>query len=84
MILKFCIGCENGKIFTAELFPDFENYELIVKKAKEIGFVNKGFFSYFTSSLLSKGSNVTDSNTKNGSNKKIITMIITLLIHYII
>ena len=68
--LKFCIGCENGKIFTAELFPDFENYELIVKKVKEIGFVNKGFFSYFTSSLLSKGSNVIDSNTKNGSNKK--------------
>ena len=68
--LKFCIGCENGKIFTAELFPDFENYELIVKKVKEIGFVNKGFFSYFTSSLLSKGSNVTDSNTKNSSNKK--------------
>ena len=68
--LKFCIGCENGNIFTAELFPDFENYELIVKKVKEIGFVNKGFFSYFTSSLLSKGSNVIDSNTKNGSNKK--------------
>ena len=68
--LKFCIGCENGKIFTAELFPDFENYELIVKKVKEIGFVNKGFFSYFTSSLLGKGSNAKDSSNKNGTNKK--------------
>ena len=68
--LKFCIGCENGKIFTAELFPDFENYELIVKKVKEIGYVNKGFFSYLTSSFLSKSSNTVDSNNKNGTNKK--------------
>ena len=68
--LKFCIGCENGKIFSAELFPDFENYELVVKKVKEIGFVNKGFFSYFTSSFLSKGSNTADSNNQNSSNKK--------------
>ena len=68
--LKFCIGCENGKIFSAELFPDFENYELVVKKVKEIGFVNKGFFSYFTSSFLSKGSNTADSNNQNSTNKK--------------
>ena len=38
--LKFCLGCENGKVFVVELFPDFDNYELIVKKVKEIGFVN--------------------------------------------
>jgi len=67
-ILKFCIGCENGKIFTTELYPDFENYELIVKKVKEIGLINKGFFSYFTSSLLSKGTNGKDSKDQK-SNK---------------
>ena len=67
-VLKFCIGCENGKIFTAELFPDFENYELIVKKVKEIGLVNKGFFSYFTSSLLSKSTN--DKDSKDQKNNK--------------
>ena len=66
-ILKFCIGCENGKIFTAELFPDFENYELIVKKVKEIGLVNKGFFSYFTSSLLSKSTNGKDSKDQKNN-----------------
>ena len=67
-ILKFCIGCENGKIFTTELFPDFENYELIVKKIKEIGFVNKGFFSYLTSSFLNTGSNT--KTPKEQKNKK--------------
>ena len=66
-ILKFCIGCENGKIFTAELFPDFENYELIVKKVKEIRLVNKGFFSYFTSSLLSKSTNGKDSKDQKNN-----------------
>lgn len=66
-VLKFCIGCENGKIFTAELFPDFENYELIVKKVKEIGLVNKGFFSYFTSSLLSKSTNGKDSKDQKNN-----------------
>ena len=67
-VLKFCIGCENGKIFTTELFPDFENYELIVKKIKEIGFVNKGFFSYLTSSFLNTGSNT--KTPKEQKNKK--------------
>ena len=67
-ILKFCIGCENGKIFTTELFPDFENYDLIVKKVKEIGFVNKGFFSYLTSSFLNTGSNT--KTPKEQKNKK--------------
>ena len=64
-ILTFCIGCENGKIFIADLYPDFESYELIIKKVKEIGVVNKGFFSYFTSSLLSTGSNGKESNNQN-------------------
>ena len=63
--LKFCLGCENGKIFVVDLFPDFDNYELLVKKVKEIGFVNKGFFSYLTSSLLGSGSKKQDSKTPN-------------------
>ena len=69
-ILKFCIGCENGKIFTAELFPDFENYELIVKKVKEIGFINKSFFSYLTSSFLNTGSNNKDSKEQKNNKEE--------------
>ena len=65
--LKFCIGCENGKIFITELYPDFENYELVVKSLKEIGFVNKGFFSYLTSSFLNTGSNSKNSKEEKGN-----------------
>jgi len=68
--LKFCIGCENGKIFVAELFPDFDNYELTVKKVKEIGFVNKSFFSYFSSSFLGKSSNEKNQKSQKGKGNK--------------
>ena len=65
--LRFCIGCENGKIFMADLNPDYKNNELIVKKVKEIGFINQGFFSYLTSSLLGNNNNQ-DINNKKGNN----------------
>ena len=68
--LTFCIGCENGKLFVVDLYPDFDLYELSVKKVKEIGVVNKGFFSYFTSSLLNTGSNGKESNNKNNKGTK--------------
>ena len=70
---RFCLGCENGKIFILDLKPDYDNYELIINQIKEIGFVNKGFLSILTSSLLSnnntdkKGSNI----KKNGINNPI-------------
>ena len=51
--LRFCLSCENGKIFIVDLFPDYDNNELIVNKVKEIGFINKSFLSYLTSSILS-------------------------------
>ena len=54
---RFCLGCENGKIYIIDLFPDYDNSELIVNKTKEIGFINKGFLSYLTSSLLSTNNN---------------------------
>ncbi len=63
---RFCLGCENGKVFIVDLKPDYNKYELIVSKTKEIGFVNKGFFSYITSSLLS--SNNQEIKNKKGNN----------------
>ena len=69
-VLTFCIGCENGKIFVVDLYPDFDLYELSVKKVKEIGVVNKGFFSYFTSSLLNTGSNGKESNNQKNKGTK--------------
>ena len=62
---RFCLGSESGKVFIVDLKPDYDNYELIVNKVKEIGFVNKGFLSYLTSSLL--GSSSQDVN-KKGNN----------------
>ena len=50
--LRFCLGCENGKVFIVDLKPDYDNNELISSKVKEIGLENKSFFSYITSSFL--------------------------------
>ena len=71
---RFCLGCENGKVFIVDLKPNYDNSELVVNKAKEIGFVNKGFLSYITPSFFSsnsqeiknkKGNNTTDINDNN-------------------
>ena len=65
--LRFCLACQNGQIFIVDLKPDYDNNELvIVNKIKEIGFVNKSFLSYFTSSLI--GSNKKDIKNKKGNN----------------
>ena len=63
--LRFCIGCENGKVFMTDLYPNYENNELMVINVKEIGFINQGIFSYLTSSLLSN--NNQNMNTKKGN-----------------
>ena len=62
--LRFCLGCENGKIYIIDLFEDYENYSLIINKTKEIGFASKGFLSYLTSSLLNSNNNIQDVNKK--------------------
>ena len=61
--LRFCLGCENGKIYIIDLFADYE--KLILIKTKEIGFANKGFLSYLTSSLLNTNNTIQDANKKN-------------------
>ena len=67
--LRFCLACENGKIFVIELMPDYQSSELIVNKVKDIGFTNQGFFSYLTSSLLnSKNTNKEIKNKKGNNN----------------
>ena len=63
--LRFCLGCENGKIYIIDLIADYENYSLILNKTKEIGFANKGFLSYLASSLLNTNSNIQEVNKKN-------------------
>ena len=69
--LRFCLGCENGKIYVIDLFADYENYLLILNKTKEIGFVNKGFLSYLTSSLLNTNNNIQDVKKNNKTNENI-------------
>jgi hypothetical protein len=68
---RFCLGCENGKIYVIDLFADYENYLLILNKTKEIGFVNKGFLSYLTSSFLYTNNNIQDVKKNNKTNENI-------------
>ena len=67
--LRFSLGCENGKVYIVDLMPDYDNYELIVNKVKEIGFINKGFLSYITSSFLNNNTDIKgNKNINNNSN----------------